>query len=295
MKTRRDFLKAVGVSSGLLLVKPALLRGELASYIPQPEATDPWQQLPEILARIKPPAFPNRDFEITKFGAVGDNKTDCTEAFRKAIAACNAAGGGRVTVPAGEFLAGAIHLKSNVNLHVASHATIKFSTDPKQYLPLVFTRWEGNELMNYSPFIYAFEQHNIAITGEGTLDGQADNEHWWPWTGRDRWGWKQGQPSAGKARNLLHEMAEKGTPVSERKFGEGSYLRPQFIQPYRCKNVLIEGLTIKNSPMWEVTPVLCTNVTVRKLNISSLGPNNDGCDPESCTDVLIEDCSFNTG
>lgn len=190
---------------------------------------------------------------------------------------------------------GAIHLKSNVDLHLAADATIKFSPDPKQYLPLVFTRWEGTELMNYSPFIYAFEQENIAVTGEGTLDGQAGLEHWWRWNGRKNWGWKEGEPSAAKARNLLHEMAENGTPVSEREFGEGSYLRPQFIQPYRCKNVLIEGITIKNSPMWEVHPVLCTNVTVRKLTINSTGPNNDGCDPESCADVLIEDCSFNTG
>ena len=103
--------------------------------------------------------------------------------------------------------------------------------------------------MNYSPFIYAFEQENIAITGEGTLDGQAGPEHWWQWTGRKNWGWKDGDPSAAKARNLLHEIAENGTPVIDRKFGEGSYLRPQFIQPYRCRNVLIENVTIVSSPM----------------------------------------------
>jgi polygalacturonase len=84
-------------------------------------------------------------------------------------------------------------------------------------------------------------------------------------------------------------------PVRYRVFGDGSYLRPNFIQPHKCKNVLIEGVKIINSPMWEIHPLLSENVTVRKVWISSHGPNNDGCDPESCKDVLIEDCHFDTG
>jgi polygalacturonase len=220
---------------------------------------------------------------------------DCTTSFQQAIAACNKAGGGRVVVPAGTFLTGAVHLKSGVNLHVSAGATIKFSQDQTKYLPLVFSRWEGMELMNYSPFIYAFEQRNIAVTGEGVLDGQANSEAWWPWNGRTQYGWKDGQPNQRKARAVLVEMIERGVPVRERIFGAGHYLRPQFIQPYRCHNVLIEGVTIKNSPMWEIHPVLCTNVTVKKVKIDSHGPNNDGCDPESCTDVLIKDCDFDTG
>jgi polygalacturonase len=151
------------------------------------------------------------------------------------------------------------------------------------------------ELMNYSPFIYAFEQKNIAITGPGVLDGQSNNQAWWPWNGRAQYGWKEGDPNQRKARAALADMAERGVPVAERLFGDGHYLRPQFIQPYRCQNVLIEGVTIRNSPMWEVHPVLSTNVTVRGVKISSHGPNNDGCDPESCTDVLIKDCYFDTG
>ncbi|HKW18866.1 MAG TPA: glycoside hydrolase family 28 protein [Terriglobales bacterium] len=257
-------------------------------------STDPWSRLPAILARIKPPSFPDRHFDITKYGGVGDNHFDCTAAFEKAIAACTQAGGGMVLVPKGEFATGAIHLKSNVNFHLADEAAIRFIPDPAKY-PLVFTRWEGVELMNYSPFIYAFEQENIAITGKGTLDGNSDREHWWPWKGRPDHGWEAGQPNQESDRNHLFEMSEKRVPVQERVFGNGHYLRPNFIQPYRCKNVLIEGVTIINSPMWEVHPVLSSNVTVRALTITSSGPNNDGCDPESCADVLIDNVSFNTG
>ncbi|HLH18272.1 MAG TPA: glycoside hydrolase family 28 protein [Bryobacteraceae bacterium] len=253
-------------------------------------AGDPWDAVPEILKRIQPPAIPEREFPITRYGAKPGGKTDCTEAFARAIAAANAAGGGRVVVPEDDWLTGAIHLRSNVNLHLAKSATIRFSQDPRQY-PIVLTRFEGIECMNYSPFIYALDQRNIAITGEGTLDGQAGPEHWWPWTGRgaapDR--------SQRKARAALAEMAESGVPVEKRVFGDGAFLRPMFLQPYRCTNVLVEGVTIVNSPMYEIHPVLCRNVTVRGVNISSHGPNNDGCDPESSTDVLIDGCTFDTG
>jgi polygalacturonase len=182
-----------------------------------------------------------------------------------------------------------------VNLHVAAGATLLFSKDASHYLPVVLTRWEGTELMSYSAFIYAYDQENIAITGEGTLDGQSDATAWWPWNGSPRYGGKPGQPNQGAARQKLMQMGEAGVPVEQRVFGEGSYLRPNFVQPYRCRNVLIEGVTIVRSPMWELNPVLSQNVTVRGVKISSHGPNNDGCDPESCRDVLIEDCEFDTG
>ncbi|HKV62582.1 MAG TPA: glycoside hydrolase family 28 protein [Candidatus Acidoferrum sp.] len=253
-----------------------------------------WERVPQILARISAPSFPNREWNVRKFGAVGDNKTDCSKAFREAIAACHAGGGGKVIVPEGEYSTGAIRLLSGVNLEVQKGATIRFSRDPGAY-PLVQTQWEGVELMNFSPFIYAWKEENIALTGEGALDGNSDCEHWWPWKGRKNCGWKPGDPVQEKDRNALFAMGEKNAPVEQRIFGIGHYLRPQFIQPNRCKNVLIEGLTLLNSPMWQVTPALCTNVTVRGLTIESSGPNTDGCDPASCRDVLIENCTFNTG
>ena len=252
---------------------------------------DPWTALPDILKSIQAPTFPERDFEITRYGARPDGTTDCTEALARAIADANAAGGGRVVVPEGVWLTAAVHLKSNVNLNIAKGATLRFSQNPRQY-PIVLTRFEGLECMNYSPFIYAFEQRNIAITGEGTLDGQSGPEHWWPWKGR---GATTPDRDQRKARAALGDMAERGVPVAQRVFGEGAFLRPMFLQPYRSENVLIEGVTVINSPMYEIHPVLCRNVTVRRVNISSHGPNNDGCDPESSSGVLIEGCTFDTG
>jgi len=194
-------------------------------------------------------------------------------------------------IPAGVFLTGAIHLASNVNLRLEDGATLRFSQDPHDYLPVVFTRFESTECMNYSPFIYAFEQSNIAVTGNGTLDGGADADHWWPWKKNAVRG---PQPASSDNRALLAQ-GEKDVPVSQRVYGDGSTLRPNFVQPYRSTNVLLEGVTIRNSPMWELNPVLCRNVTVRNVKISSHGPNNDGCDPECSTDVLIDGCEFDTG
>jgi polygalacturonase len=235
-----------------------------------------------ILARIRPPRFPERDFPIARYGAREGGREVATPAITAAIAACSAAGGGRVTVPPGRFLTGAIHLKSNVDLHLEEGATLLFSNNPKDYLPLVYTRFEGTECMNYSPLIYAWEQTNIAITGSGVLDGQADADHWWPMKSQAR-------------RTELVAAADRDVPVRERIFGGGASLRPNFFQPYRSTNILVEGISIRRSPMWELNPVLCRNVTVRNVKISSHGPNNDGCDPESSTDVLIEDCDFDTG
>jgi polygalacturonase len=255
-------------------------------------ADDPWAALPAILARIKAPTFPARSLDVTRYGAKPDGKTDASDAFRRAIGEAASTGGGRVVVPEGVFLTGAIHLKSGVNLHVAKGATVKFNPDPKLY-PIVITRFEGLECMNYSPFVYALDQRNIAITGEGTLDGQASCDHWWPWSGKRNCGATPGTQRDARAK--LMEMAEKGVPVEQRKMGDGAWLRPMFVQPYRCTNVLIEGVTIVNSPMYEMHPVLCRNVTVRNVTVSSHGPNNDGCDPESSADVLIEGCTFDTG
>lgn len=243
-----------------------------------------WAQLDGILANIQKPEFPDRDFNVLDFGAVGDGVTDCTGAFEGAISACSDSGGGRVLVPEGDFYTGPIHLQNNVNLHVTKNAVILFSTDPTDYLPVVYSRYGGIECYNYSPPIYAFEKENIAITGQGTLDGQASYENWWEW-----------KSLGGADVSTLYSMAENGIPVSERVFGAGHYIRPNMIQPYRCKNILIDSVTVLDGPAWHVHPVLCKNVTISNITIVGYGPNNDGCNPECSKDVLIKNCYFDTG
>jgi polygalacturonase len=254
-----------------------------------------WEMVDAILARIQAPTFPDRVVSIVDHGAIADGTTPATAAIRAAIEACHAAGGGRVLVPAGDFLTGPIRLLSNVELHLVEDATLRFSTNPADYLPAVLTRWEGLELYNYSPLIYAHEAENIAVTGKGTLDGQG--EPWWPWKGRwkHRQDWATHPQQQREARDRLIAQARDGVPVDQRVYGEGDFLRPNLFAPHSCRNVLIEGVTVRNSPMWHLNPVLCTNVIVRGVTIVGHGPNNDGCNPESCTDVLIEDCFFDTG
>jgi polygalacturonase len=237
-----------------------------------------------IVASVRRPFFPPRNFPVTRFGAVGDGTTRNTAAFAAAIAACHRSGGGHVIVPAGTFLTGAIHLLSNVDLHVESGATILFSQDPNDYLPVVFTRWQGIELMNYSPFVYSYGQRNIAVTGAGTLNGQADANHWWNWKNLET-------PDF----NALEAMADAGTPVSQRVFGSGHFLPPQMVQTFGCDRVLLQGVSLVNSPFWHLNPNLCRNVTVDGLTISSTGPNTDGCDPESCDGVVVQNVTYDTG
>ena len=173
-----------------------------------------------------------------------------------------------MVVPAGEFLTGAIHLKRNVDLHLAAtNSILKFSTDPNAYLPAVFTRFEGIECYNYSPLVFAFQQKNVAVTGSGTLDGQAGETNWLAWKG----GKGGGEKTQTVARKRLDDMNNQNVPVDQRRFGDGDFLRPNFIQFQRCQNVLVEGVKIRRSPMWEIHPLLCTNVTVRGVDIFSHG------------------------
>lgn len=247
-----------------------------------PHADEPgWGTVPSILANIRPPQFPRREFDIGRFGAKADGFTDATGAIGGAIEKCSAAGGGTVIVPPGRYLTGPLHLRSNVHLRVDEGATLLFSPERTRYLPCVFTRFEGVECMNWSPMIYALDQENIAITGRGTLDAQGA-------------AWHAMNKESSASRRALLRMAADGVPVAKRVFGEGHKLRPNFVQFYRCRNLLIEGVTLRNSPMWSLHLVLSRNIVARGITIQTTGPNTDGIDPESCSDVLIEGCRFNT-
>ncbi|MBN1135863.1 MAG: glycoside hydrolase family 28 protein [Anaerolineae bacterium] len=241
------------------------------------------EPLPFDMPPLEAPAFPDRLFDVRDFGAVDDGTSVNTQAFARAVEACHNAGGGIVRIPAGTWLIGPIHLRSKVNLCLEQGALVRFSTRPADYLPPVFTRWEGVECHNYSPLIYACDCERIAVTGEGILDGQ----------GQAWWHWKKLQQAAVKS---LYDAQFEGVPVERRVYGtEEAALRPQFLQPIRCRDVLVEGVTFLNGPMWTIHPVYCENVLVRGVTVRTEGPNTDGLNPDSCRNVLIEGCSFATG
>ncbi|MBR1463680.1 MAG: glycoside hydrolase family 88 protein [Prevotella sp.] len=253
----------------------------------------------QIESSITEPQFANREFLITKYGAslkVNDAAKN-QKAINKAIEACSKAGGGRVIVPEGTWNTGAITLKSNVNLVIEKGATLLFAFDRSLY-PNVPTRWEGLDCWNYQPLIYAYQQQNIGITGEGTIDGNGSDDTWWLMSGktpksRDIAVPEKQQNPGGRA-DLL-KYAEDGVDMDERVFGAGKGLRPQLVNLNQCENILIEGVTMLRSPFWVMHPLLSKNITVRNVKVWNEGPNGDGCDPESCENVLIENCVFHTG
>lgn len=249
----------------------------------------------QIEQSVKQPVFPNRSFSITKFGA--DTKLSAAKnqiAINKAILSCSKAGGGNVIIPAGTWNTGAITLKSNVNLVVEKNAHVVFAFDTRLY-PIVKTRWEGMDCMNYQPCIYAYGEKNIAITGEGTIDGNGSTKTWWKMCGKGWFGYNEKiTEHQGIGRPKLFEFAESGTPIEKRNM-KGLGMRPQLINLYKCEGILIENVTLLNSPFWVIHPLLSKNITVKGVKVFNDGPNGDGCDPESCEDVIIEGCNFHTG
>ncbi len=247
---------------------------------------------------IQLPKLNERKFLITSFGA----KTTATAAqnqktINSVISLVSKKGGGKVVIPKGTWNTGAIELKSGVNLVIEEGATLHFAFEPKLY-PLVRTAWEGLGCWNYSPCIYAYKATDIAITGKGTIDGGGNNDTWWQWNGNARFGYKEGVTTENQkagSRAKLQKQAEDGVPFDERKFGPGMGLRPQLVNLVRCERILIQGLKMINSPFWVMHPLLSKNITVDDVYVWNEGPNGDGCDPEACENVLIQNCVFHTG
>ena len=258
----------------------------------------------QIEQSIQAPQINGKDYVITKFGAKTDaSAADNQKAIQKTIDKCSKKGGGRVIVPAGQFLTGAIHLKSHVNLHLEEGATLLFSFEPELY-PVVETVWEGLDCFNLSPCIYAYNQTDMAITGRGVIDGGGSKETWWTWVGVAHFGWKEGGISQSRearprllrcCEDVVPMRDEQGLPTKERSFGPQDGLRPQLVNFFQCQRVLIEDVTLLDSPFWVIHPLRSTDVTVRRVKVNNAGPNGDGCDPEACDRVLIEDSFFNTG
>lgn len=258
-----------------------------AAVAAPPELVEVEVSAPFDMPAITIPDFTRSErFSIADYGAAQDDQEATSTAIQEAIDAAHAAGGGTVSIPPGEWQTGPIRLLSNVALHVSEGAVLRFSPDPADYLPAVRTTWEGMECFNYRPLVYAYDCENVAITGNGKLHARLDV--WKKWYARPA-------PHM-EALKRLYEMASSGTPVEERQMARGdANLRPQFIQFNRCRNVLIEGVSIENSPFWVIHPFLSKNVVIRGVYVNARGHNNDGVDPEMSQNVLIEDCYFNQG
>lgn len=244
----------------------------------------PTAKVDSIVKRIQLPVIPSYQINILKLGAKGDSITNNKAVFDKAMALCKKNNGGTIIVPKGVYkINGPIHFVSNVNLKIEKGAKIKFSDKPEDYLPMVLTSWEGTILYNYSPLIYAYECSNIAITGDGTIDGEGGKT------------WKSFKVKEGKGKDLSREMNHNNVALKDRKLGDGYFLRPQMIQFFKCKNILVENVRIENSPFWCLHLLKSESITVRGISYKSLNYNNDGIDPEYAKDVLIENVTFNNG
>jgi polygalacturonase len=223
--------------------------------------------------------FPANVVRARDYIKIGKEKN----AIQEAVNVCRNSGGGTVLVDAGEWITRPIHLSDNIHIKLEKDAVVQFSKDLVDYLPVVFTRWEGMECYNYSPLIYAKDCKNIAITGQGKLIG--GGEAWWHWKKLQQ-----------EAANELCYAESNGIPVEQRIYGtKEAALRPSFIQFINCKNVQLRDFTIKDGPQWTIHPVYCEQIVVENVSIITKGPNTDGLNPDSCKNVLIEGCNFITG
>lgn len=238
-----------------------------------------------ILKAVNGAQIPQRKISISQFGAKGDSATNCYRAFVKAMRYAQKNGPVRIVIPEGVWLVGGpIHLVSGVTLEISKNAKLMFTGQPKNYLPAVSTSWEGTLLWNYSPFIYGYGLHDVAIVGQGVIDGGTAAETFSEWS-----------KCQGKDQNSSREWNHRGEPLEQRLMGAGHFLRPQLIQLYRCERVTLSSVYINRSPFWCIHMLQCKNVRLRGLRCKARLTNNDGIDIESSQGVLIEDIRFDNG
>ncbi|WP_372932649.1 glycoside hydrolase family 28 protein [Mariniphaga sediminis] len=288
---RREFLKTSGTGlaafglGGITLACKDKKKSDVVSKVDVKKET----KIPFKMVAPEHPDIPERVFNIQDFGAIEGGRIKATASFSKAIANADASGGGRIVVPKGKWLTGAIHLKDNIELHLTYGAELYFSHDPQDYLPIVFTRWAGYEIMNYSPLIYANGCKNIAITGKGKLFGNGKLWEWKKWKNRE-----DGPEGIGMQ---LHQMVLNGVPPEQRIFGlpeKGN--RPQFINLVNCEKVLLDGFSIAEpGPFWTIHILYSNMVRVNNVSILTQGvQNTDGIDIDSSRNVIVENCFFDT-
>ena len=270
-----------------------------------------YKNLPFAMPNVEAPVFKNNTVSITDFGGLGNGYTLNTEAFKKAIEALVKQGGGQLTVPAGVWYTGPIELKSNINLHLEKGALILFSSDFNLY-PLVNTILEGLETRRCQSPVSARNAENVAITGEGSINGSG--EAWRPLKKAKvtEAFWKKVIKSGGVLKDPTYWFPSSGSLLGESisdsnvprgKMTDSSwmavrdFLRPVMINFIECKNVLLQGVLFENSPCWNIHPLLCTNVIIDNITVRNpnFAQNGDGIDVESCKNVLIVNSSFDVG
>jgi|TARA_B110000503_G_scaffold73319_1_gene113254 hypothetical protein len=258
-----------------------------------------WAQVPVILSRIKAPSFSNRTLIITDmpYNAIADGSTDARQAIQNAIIDVSRFGGGTVSIPRGEYYVdGPLTLENNVNLHLQEGSELLFSSNYGSYLPQVLSRYEGTDVYNFSPLIYAYQKKNIAITGKGTLNGQAEKS-WSTWVDKASQEDLKRVPGSvkGEWEKVVRDMNNDNVPLFKRRFDRAGNLRTAFILFYDSENILLEGVNIIDSPFWVNHFYMSKNITVRNMTMNSLNKNNDGIDIESSQDVYIHNIDFATG
>ncbi|WP_460584156.1 glycoside hydrolase family 28 protein [Hymenobacter arcticus] len=295
----------------LLATAPALAQTPSVSASPPPAHDVAWytQRAPFAMPTVPDPVIPARTFSIRDFGALGDGKTLATAAFAKAIAACAAAGGGHVQVPAGTWLTGPIELKSNIDLHTEAGAKVVFTSDRTQY-PL---QAAGKGQYEVTPPIWGNKLRNVAITGAGTFDGSgeawrplkkgkvtasewdrvvksggvlsADGKIWWP--SREAMG--------GEA--LVKKLKANPNATEADYLPARDYLRPKMVVITNSQNLLLDGPTFRNSPMFVINPKGITNLIIRNVQVHNdyWAQNGDGIDISASHNVVIYHCTVSAG